>query len=85
MTASYAFSVQGLGDSFDAVRVEASRLAKSNSCWFWWMPEVGGHRFVFTDVVVAILFGAYLRKEIVNQDESRIRRLWVSRDEIRLL
>jgi tmRNA-binding protein len=50
------------------------------------MPEVGGwQRFVFTDVVVAILFGAYLRKEIVNKDESRIRRLWVSRDEIRTL
>ena len=42
------------------------------------------HRFVFTNVVVAILFGAYLRKEIVDKEESRIRRLWVSRDEIRL-
>jgi AbiU2 len=85
MTASYAISVQGLGDSFEAVRVEASRLAKSNSCWFWWMPEAGeGQRFVFTDVVVATLFGVYLRKEIVNKDESRIRRLWVSRDESRL-
>jgi hypothetical protein len=31
-----------------------------------------------------ILFGAYLRKEIVNKDESRIKRLWVSRDEIGL-
>jgi hypothetical protein len=54
MIASYAISVQGLGDGFEAVRVEASRLAKSNSCWFWWMPEVGGwRRFVFSDVVVA--------------------------------
>jgi len=29
MTASYAISVQGLGDGFEAVRVEASRLAKA--------------------------------------------------------
>jgi hypothetical protein len=49
------------------------------------MPEADDwHRFVFTDVVVAIMFSGYLRKDIVDQDDSRIRRLWVSRDEIRL-
>jgi HEPN superfamily AbiU2-like protein len=39
---------------------------------------------VFTDVVTAIMFSGYLRKDIVNQDDTRIRRLWVSRDEITL-
>jgi AbiU2 len=85
MTVSYAISVQGLGDGFEAVRAEASRQAKKDNCWFWWMPEADDwHRFVFTDVVAAIMFGGYLRKDIVNQDDSRIRRQWVSRDEIRL-
>jgi hypothetical protein len=85
MTSSYAISVRTLGDRFETVRVEASRLAKENNCWFWWMPEAGDwHRFVFTDVVVTILFSAYLRKEIVDKDDRRIRKLWVSRDEIRL-
>jgi len=85
MNQSWAISVLGLGDGFEAVRAEASRVAQKDNCWFWWMPEAGGwHRFVFTDVVAAIMFSGYLRKEIVNQDDSRIRRLWVSRDEIRL-
>lgn len=78
-------AVQGLGDDFKTVRAEASRLAKEGNCSFWWVPEGGGwHRFVFTDVVVAMMFGDYLRKSVINQDEHRIRRLWVSRDEIRL-
>ena len=85
MTVSYAISIKGLGDRFEAVRAEASRQAKEDNCRFWWMPQADDwHRFVFTDVVVAMMFSDYLRRDIVNQDDSRIRRLWVSRDEIRL-
>ena len=85
MNPSWAISVLGLRDRFEAVRAEASRVAQQDNCWFWWMPEADDwHRFVFTDVVTAMMFSGYLRKDIVDQDDDRIRRLWVSRDEIRL-
>jgi hypothetical protein len=78
-------SVQGLGDGFEAVRAQASRMAKENDCMFWWMPEANGwHRIVFTDVVAAIMFSAHLRTHVINQDDNRLKRLWVSRDEIEL-
>jgi hypothetical protein len=35
-------------------------------------------------VVTAIMFSCYLRKDVVYQDDSRLKRLWVSRDEIRI-
>lgn len=85
MVASYAFSIQGLGDNFQVAWGEASRMAKESGCCFWWIPESDDwHRFVFTDLVTAQMFGGYLSKNIVKHDDCRLKRLWVSRDEIRL-
>ncbi|WP_194471246.1 hypothetical protein [Bradyrhizobium sp. CCBAU 51753] len=57
MAASYALSVQRLGDNFQVVLGDASRMAKENGCWFWWIPEPDDwHRFVFTDLVTAQMF-----------------------------
>jgi hypothetical protein len=85
MPASYAISVRSLGRDFQAVKAEASRMAKEGRCWFWWMPEPDDwHRFVFTDLVTAQMFGGYVNRDIIKQDEKRFRRRWVSRDEIRL-
>ncbi|MBU6463178.1 MAG: hypothetical protein KGK01_01725 [Bradyrhizobium sp.] len=85
MTASWATSVEGLGDVFEVVRAKGAHLAKQHRCSFWWKPEADGwHRFVFTNHDVSILFEAYLRKDVVKKGANRIRRLWVSRDEIRL-
>jgi len=78
MTKSWATSVQGLGDGFEVVRKEASRLAEQHRCWFWWKPEADDwHRFVFSNHAVTILFLAYLRRDIVKKDERRIKNLWI--------
>ncbi|WP_454642130.1 AbiU2 domain-containing protein [Bradyrhizobium liaoningense] len=60
-------------------------MAKEDRCWFWWMPEPDDwHRFVFTNLVTAQMFGGYVNRDIIKQDEKRFRRRWVSSDEIRL-
>jgi hypothetical protein len=83
MTESWATSVQGLGNGFEAVRKEASRLAAQHRCWFWWMPEADGwHRFVFTNHNVSTLFDAYLRTNVVKNDGKRIKRMSISPEEI---
>jgi hypothetical protein len=85
MFASYAISVRSLGDRFEGVRGDASRLAEEYDCRFWWKPEPDDwHRFVFTKQAVTINFVAYLRKHIVKNDHGRVKILWVSPQEIRL-
>jgi hypothetical protein len=85
MTESWATSVQGLGDGFEAVWKKASCLAEQHRCWFWWKPEADDwHRFVFNNHAVTILFLAYLRRDIVKKDERRIKNLWVSPEEIKI-
>jgi hypothetical protein len=85
MTADYAISVRSLGNRIERVRAEASRLAAKHGCSFWWKPEPDDwHRYVFTNHRVTILFVAYLRRDIVGEDDERIKFLFVSPDDIEL-
>jgi hypothetical protein len=82
MTASWAYSVKGLGDRFGAARVMASRRAEKHGCLFWWKPEADGwHRFVFTNQSAASLFTTDLQDMV--KDQNHIRRQWVAPDEIK--
>src|SRR6516162_293778 len=70
MSADYAISVRA---RLECVIAEASRLAECR-CLFWWKPEPDDwHRFVFTNHDVIILFLAYLRRDIVGEDDKRIK------------
>lgn len=85
MAADYAISVRSLGNCFERVRAAASRLAAKHTCLFWWKPEPENwHRFVFTNCDVTILFVAYLRRDIVEKDERRIKFLFVSPGDLEL-
>jgi hypothetical protein len=84
MSADYAISVRALGNRLERVIAEASRLAECR-CLFWWKPEPDDwHRFVFTNHDVIILFVAYLRRDIVGEDDKRIKFLFVSPADIKL-
>src|SRR5438067_10383220 len=85
MVATYPISVRSLRDDFDRVRVEASSLAATYRCQFWWKPESNDwHLFVFTNHDVAILFVAFLRSDIVGNSAERIRCVFVSPEEVKL-
>jgi hypothetical protein len=85
MIVTYPISVRSLGNDFERVRAEASRLAAKHGCQFWWKPEPDDwHHFIFTNHNVAILFVAFLRSDIVGNSVERIKSLFVSPDEVRI-